>query len=42
VLGLDDLVLVDDGEVILACPRGRERDVPGLLARIRRERPDLV
>jgi len=42
VLGLDELVLVDDGEVVLACPRGRERDVPGLLERVSRERPELI
>lgn len=42
VLGLDELVLIDDGEVVLACPRGRERDVAGLLERLRRERPELT
>jgi mannose-1-phosphate guanylyltransferase len=40
-LGLEDVVLVDDGEVVLACPRGEERDVKGLLERLRRERPEL-
>jgi mannose-1-phosphate guanylyltransferase len=42
ILGVDELVLVDDGEVVFACPRGRERDVAGLLERLRTERPELT
>lgn len=41
-LGVEDLVLVDCGDVVLACPRGRERDVAGLLERLRRSEPELT
>lgn len=41
VVGADDLVIVDAGDVVCAFPRGRERDMGALLERIRRELPEL-
>lgn len=42
VLGVDDLVLVDAGDVVLACPRGRARDVKALMTRLAKHHPELL
>jgi len=42
LLGTTDLVLVDAGDVVLACPRNRPRDVRALMERLAREHPELL
>ena len=34
-IGLDDLIVVDTGEVVLVCPRARAQDVKALVAQVR-------
>lgn len=42
LMGTRDLVVVDTPDAVLVCPRDEARDVPGLLSRLRRQRPDLL
>jgi len=42
VLGLDDVVVVDAGDVVFVASMGRAQDVRDLVARLDTERPDLT